>query len=127
MAIHESAENYLETILLIKRRKGTVRSMDIVSDMAFSKPSVSVAMKRLRESGHITMDEQGYIELTKLGVEVAERIYARHEAIARLLIRIGVNETTAYDDACRIEHDISDETFLRIRAFVENEKKPDGK
>ena len=118
MAIHESAENYLETILMIKRRKGTVRSMDIVNDMAFSKPSVSVAMKRLRESGHITMDEQGYIELTELGLSVAERIYERHELIAKLFMRLGVSEETAYEDACKMEHDISDESFEKLRAFV---------
>lgn len=118
MAIHESAENYLETILMIKRRKGTVRSMDIVNDMAFSKPSVSVAMKRLRESGHITMDEQGYIELTELGMSVAERIYERHELIAKLFMRLGVSEETAYEDACKMEHDISDESFEKLRAFV---------
>ena len=126
MAIHESAENYLEAILLIKRRKGAVRSMDIVNDMNFSKPSISVAMKRLRESGHIVMDEQGYIELTDAGREIAERIYARHETFAQFLMKLGVSEKTAYEDACKIEHDVSDESFAKVCEFMEKWKKAHG-
>ncbi len=126
MAIHESAENYLESILLIKRRKGAVRSMDIVNDMNFSKPSISVAMKRLRESGHIVMDEQGYIELTDAGREIAERIYARHETFAQFLMKLGVSEKTAYEDACKIEHDVSDESFAKVCEFMEKWKKAHG-
>lgn len=126
MAIHESAENYLEQILLIKRRKGVVRSVDIVNEMNFSKPSVSVAMKRLRESGHIVMDEQGYIELTESGRAVAEQIYARHETFARFLMRLGVSEKTAYEDACKIEHDVSDESFQKVCEFMEKWQKAHG-
>ncbi len=126
MAIHESAEDYLETILRIKQRKGTVRSMDIVNDMNYSKPSISVAMKRLRESGHVTMDEQGYIELTDAGRAVAERIYDRHVTIARLLMRLGVHEAQAYEDACKIEHDISDESFARVCVFLQKWEEAHG-
>lgn len=115
MKIQESGENYLETILMLKHKLGQVRSIDIVREMEFSKPTVSVAMKRFRENGYITVDGEGYIALTEKGLEIAERIYERHQVIAEILIKLGVSEKTAYEDSCRIEHDISDETFLRIK------------
>lgn len=115
MKIQESGENYLETILMLKKRIGQVRSIDIVREMDFSKPTVSVAMKRFRENGYITVDGDGFITLTEKGQEIAERIYERHEVIAEILMRLGVPEETAYEDSCRIEHDLSDETFSRIK------------
>ena len=111
MEIHESAEDYLETILKLKERQGQVRSIDIVNEMGYSKPSISVAMKRLRENGYILMDTEGYITLTKPGLDVAERIYGRHKLLTKFLVSLGVTEATAATDACKIEHDISDETF----------------
>ena len=118
MKIHESAENYLETILIIKNRKGIVRSIDIVNELEFSKPSVSVAMKNLRENGYIDIDNNGYISLLAKGMEIAETMYERHIAISNWLIAIGVNPETAVDDACKIEHVISAESFEAIKKFV---------
>ena len=118
MKIHESAENYLETILIIKNRKGVVRSIDIVNELEFSKPSVSVAMKNLRENGYIDIDNNGYISLLAKGMEIAETMYERHIAISNWLIAIGVNPETAVDDACKIEHVISAESFEAVKRFV---------
>ncbi|MDE5604254.1 MAG: metal-dependent transcriptional regulator [Eubacterium sp.] len=118
MKIHESAENYLETILIIKNRKGIVRSIDIVNELEFSKPSVSVAMKNLRENGYIDIDNNGYISLLAKGMEIAETMYERHIAISNWLIAIGVNPETAVDDACKIEHVISAESFEAVKRFV---------
>lgn len=115
MQIHESAENYLETILMLRERQGQVRSIDIVNEMGFTKPSISVAMKRLRENGYIEMDSDGYITLTEAGMKIARRIYTRHVLLTKFLIRLGVNEKTAEADACKMEHDLSDETFDKIR------------
>lgn len=115
MKIQESGENYLETILILKNRLGQVRSIDIVREMDFSKPTVSVAMKRFRENGYITVDGEGFITLTDKGMEIAEIIYERHQVIAEILMKLGVPEKTAYEDSCRIEHDLSDETFARIK------------
>ena len=114
MQIHESAEDYLETILLLQRRQGQVRSIDIVNELGYSKPSVSVAMKRLRESGYISMDHDGFITLNPSGGEIAVRIYTRHYLLTQFLQKLGVSEATAAADACKIEHDLSDETFERI-------------
>lgn len=111
MKIQESAENYLETILILRQRIGAVRSIDIVNELEFSKPSVSVAMKNLRENGYIEMDTEGYITLTDKGRAIAETIYERHTLISRWLITLGVNPKTAVEDACRIEHVISRESF----------------
>lgn len=123
MEIRESSENYLETILMEKKRLGKVRSIDICNAMGFSKPTVSVAMKHFREGGYITVDDAGYIELTKSGLEIAEKMYERHFLIAKMFIQLGVDEQTAYRDACKIEHDISQETFDCLkRHFFENEK-----
>ena len=117
MEIHESAENYLEMILILKERLGLVRSIDIVHGMNYAKPSVSVAMKRLRENGYIEMDKEGYIALLPPGLEIAQRIYTRHRLLSKFLEYLGVSRETASADACKIEHDISAESFARIVAF----------
>lgn len=115
MQIHESAENYLETILMISHRKPQVRSIDIANALGFSKPSVSYAMKQFRENGYIVMDTDGTITLTDAGREVAERTYERHQVLTKMLIALGVSEKTAREDACRMEHHISEETFDAIK------------
>lgn len=118
MEIRESAEDYLETILKLKERIGLVRSIDIVNEMQFSKPSISVAMKKLRENGYIKMDREGYITLTDSGREIAERIYERHKLLTSFFVYLGVDEKTAAADACKVEHDLSEETFAKIREHV---------
>ena len=114
MKIHKSAEDYLEMILRLIEEKGYARSVDIALGLSVSKPSVSVAMKQLREGGFITMDQENYISLTESGMEIARRIYDRHKALTRLLMHIGVSAETAQEDACKVEHDISAETFDAI-------------
>ena len=116
---HESAEDYLENILILSQRNGMVRSIDIVNEMNFSKPSISVAMKKLRESGDIEMDEDGYITLTEKGRELAERTYAKHRLLTKCLVALGVDEKKAADEACRIEHVIDEETYERINEYYE--------
>ena len=111
MKIQESAENYLETILVLKERKGLVRSIDIANELEFSKPSVSIAMRNLRENGYVSMDAGGFITLLPAGQEIAERIYERHRLLTKWLTGLGVDPAIASEDACRIEHDISEETF----------------
>ena len=118
MKIQESAENYLETILMLKEEKGAVRSIDIARKMDFSKPSISRAMSRLRENGYITMDQEGWLGLTDAGREIAERIYERHRLLTEWLTALGVDPEVAREDACRMEHDISAETFDCIRAHI---------
>lgn len=120
MEIHESAEDYLETILMLKERLGQVRSIDVVNETGYTKPSISVAMKHLRENGYLEMDCDGYITLTDAGMQVAERIYARHRWLTKFLVVIGVNEKTAEADACKMEHDLSDETFQKLKTFALN-------
>ena len=117
MQIRESAENYLETILILSQRKGKGegRSIDIVNELEFSKPSVSVAMKNLRENGYITVDKDGYIRLTDKGLEIAEKMYERHTLLSQWLIKLGVDEKVAVEDACRMEHVISAESFAAIK------------
>lgn len=122
MKIHESAENYLETILILKARNGYVRSVDIANELSFTKPSISVAMKAFREEGYIEMDADGHIFLTPKGLAIAEKIYERHQTLAKILMALGVSEKTAFADACKIEHDISDETFDKIKEFIANPK-----
>lgn len=117
MEIHESAEDYLETILILERRNGSVRSIDIVNERKYSKPSISIAMKKLRENGYIEMDSGGYITLREEGREIAERIYRRHELLRTMLEAVGVEEKKAADEACRIEHIIDDDTFDKLKAF----------
>ena len=118
MVIHQSAEDYLETILILRERNGLVRSIDIVNELRFTKPSVSVAMKKLRENGYILTDRDGYITLTEKGQAVADRIYERHKVLTSVLVAIGVDEETAAD-ACKIEHDLSDRTFAKIKEYIE--------
>lgn len=119
MKIQESAENYLETILVLTKRIGTVRSIDIVNELDFAKPSVSVYVRNLRDNGFIDIDKSGYITLTQTGLQIAESIYERHQILTRMLISLGVDPQTAENDACRIEHVISTETFLAIKAHLE--------
>lgn len=118
----ESLEDYLETILLLQNRMGQVRSIDIANEMNFSKPSVSVAMKNLREKGYVTVASDGYISFTERGRERAENVFDRHNTLAELLIRIGVSEATAKKDACKIEHDLSAETFEAIKQVLHSSK-----
>ena len=114
----ESLEDYLETILLLQKNIGQVRSIDIANEMNFTKPSVSIAMKNLREKGYITMADTGYITLTEDGRQRAEDVLERHTILADLLMHIGVSKETAMADACKIEHDISDVTFEAIKKHI---------
>lgn len=122
MQIRASAEDYLETILLLSRKTGPVRSIDIVEEMGFSKPSVSVAMKKLREDAFIAMDHDGYITLTKKGEKAAKDVYDRHSTLYDWLVSIGVKETIAAGDACRMEHILSDECFEAIKKQLKKTK-----
>lgn len=122
MAIHESAENYLETILMLSQCKPEVRSIDIANELKFSKPSVSVAMKNLRKSGHIEVDANGFITLTESGFAVASTIYERHTVLSKALMILGVDESTAVEDACRIEHVISAKSFKAIKEHLERKE-----
>ena len=119
MKTHESAEDYLETILVLKERIGMVRSIDVVNELGYSKPSISNAMKRLREQGYIVMDKDGYISLTDMGEKVAKDVYERHCIIAQILILLGVDDETAFEDACRVEHVLSKKSFELIKAHYE--------
>ncbi len=118
MNIHESAEDYLEAILILRERQGMVRSIDVVHHLEVTKPSVSVAMKRFRENGYIEMDGDGYITLLPPGEEIAQRIYGRHKLLTRFLVSLGVSEEVAAADACKMEHDLSDESFEKIKAHA---------
>ena len=115
MNIHESAEDYLEAILILRERQGAVRSIDVVHQLELTKPSVSVAMKRFRENGYIEMDADGFITLLPPGEEIAQRIYGRHKLLTRFLVRLGVSEAVAAADACKMEHDLSEETYSKIK------------
>lgn len=121
MKIQESAENYLEAILMIQQQKGHCRSIDVAQFLSFSKPSVSRAMSLLRENGYVIMDDTGMLHLTDSGREIAERIFERHELLTEWLTRLGVAPETAQADACRIEHVISAETFHHIKALIAKE------
>ena len=118
MKIQESAENYLEAILIIHNRQGNVRSIDIANELGFSKPSVSVAMKNIRTNGYIEVDKEGFITLLDKGREIADKIYERHTLLSTWLVRMGVSPEVAAEDACRIEHVISAETFERLKEHV---------
>ena len=120
MAIHESGEDYLEAILMIKKRSGNVRSIDVARELSFSKPSVSVAMKNLKTSNYITVDENGFINLTEAGQEIADKIYERHTFLTNWLTSLGVDPEVAVEDACKMEHAISSESFSAIKKFVAN-------
>ena len=115
MKIHESAENYLETILVLQQRKGSVRSIDIANELEFSKPSVSVAMKNLRLKGYIEVDAAGLIHLLPEGQAIAEAVLEKHRLMTQFLVALGVSEAVAAEDACRIEHVLSDESFEAIK------------
>jgi len=119
MRIQESAENYLEAIFILKQRKGYVRSIDIATELGYSKPSVSRAMKLLRENDYISVAEDGTINLTETGQTIAEQMYERHSFLAQFLMGLGLDEKIAKEDACRIEHVICEETFERLKAFIE--------
>lgn len=119
MNIHESAEDYLETILMLCKQSGAARSVDIAAHLGVTKPSVSVAMKKLRENGYILMGDDNRITLTEAGEAIARRVFERHDLLCRMLMRLGVSEATARQDACKIEHDLSDETFEAIRRHIE--------
>lgn len=121
MKIQESAENYLETILILTNKNGAVRSIDIANAMNFTKPSVSVAMKNLREDKCIQVDSDGYIKLTAKGKEIAEKILERHNIFTNWLVKMGVDKKIAVEDACRIEHVISAESFKAIKQHIEKE------
>lgn len=117
---NESIEDYLETILTLQTKLGQVRSIDIANEMNFSKPSVSVAMKNLREKGLITIDEGGHILLTDSGKKQATDVLEKHTILTNWLISLGVNKEIAQEDACRMEHDMSDETFMALKAHIVN-------
>ena len=118
MKIHSSAEDYLETILILSHRNGTVRSIDIANELSYSKPSVSIAMKNLRENGYITVDANGYISLEPSGLAIAEKIYERHTLFSAWLTNLGVDPQIAQEDACRIEHVISEQSFAALKKHV---------
>lgn len=118
MKLYESSEDYLETILVLRQRIGRVRAIDIAKEMGFSKPSVSVAMHKLADNGYILIADDGEITLTKSGEKVAANIYDRHLTLSKALIMIGVSEGQALIDACKVEHDISEETFSKIKEIV---------
>lgn len=120
MAIYESGEMYLETILTLSNKLEVVRSIDVVREMNYSKPSVSNAMKHLKEDGYILVDDNGYITLTQVGREIAEKIYDRHTTLTQMFITLGVDDITASEDACRIEHIISDKSFNAIKKHLNN-------
>lgn len=119
MSKTETIENYLETIYMLNLKNGCVRSIDISVEMGYSKPTISVTVKRYKEEGYITIDENGYIELTEKGKEIAERMYERHNVIAKILISLGVDTETAFEDSCRIEHCISDKSFQAMKKHFE--------
>ena len=118
MALHESGEMYLESVLILLTEKGQVRSVDVGEYMGFSKPSVSRAMKILREEGYVKFDDDGHITLTRKGKKIADKIYERHVVLSEWLTSIGVDEEVAAEDACKVEHVISDETFEAIKKLV---------
>lgn len=124
MKTNESVENYLETILTLYHKNGHVRSIDIAHELSFSKPSVSVAMKNLREKNYINIDEGGSITLTKEGLQIAEGIYERHQIIATALMALGVDKKTAFEDSCKIEHVISENSFEKIKEHLKKYNSP---
>lgn len=120
MEIRKSAEDYLEAMLMMKEEHGYIRSIDVAEQLGVTKPSVSYATKQLRENGYITMDHANFIVLTKSGMEIAERIYTRHKVLTNFFIRLGVNPEQAREDACKVEHDLSEETFSALCRHIES-------
>ena len=118
MTIHKSAEDYLEAMLMLKEERGYIRSVDVADKLGVTKPSVSYATKRLRENGYISLDPAGMIVLLEPGLEIAERMYERHKLLTELLIGLGIDPETAREDACRLEHDLSAESFEAIRRWA---------
>ena len=123
MKIHESGENYLETILMLENRLGEVRSIDIANELGFSKPSVSVAVKNFKQNGFVHVDGAGHITLSPDGRAIAEKVLERHTVLSKVLIHLGVCEEVAKTDACRVEHDLSEESFQQIKSFFQKNMK----
>ena len=117
MVIHEASENYLEAILMLREKQEQVRSVDVCNLLGFAKSTISVGMKKLKENGYVRIDQSGYITLTEIGEAIAAKIYERHVLIAKLFVFLGVDEETALKDACRIEHDISEESFQALKGL----------
>ncbi len=122
MTIRKSAEDYLEAMLMMKELHGYIRSIDLAEHLGVTKPSVSYATKRLRENGYITMDHSGFITLSETGMEIAERIYTRHKVLTEFFIALGVKPETARDDACKVEHDLSEDTFRLLARHAKSLK-----
>ena len=122
MRILESSEDYLEAMLMMKERRGYIRSIDIAAELGVTKPSVSYATKRLRENGYITMDKEGLITLTESGMAIASRVYERHKTLTAFFTSLGVNPETAMEDACKIEHDLSEETYEAMKRHARQGK-----
>lgn len=123
MVIRKSAEDYLEAMLMLKEEKGYIRSVDIADRLNVARPSVSYSVKNLKENGYLSMDKSGFITLSESGMAIAEKIYTRHKVLTRFFISLGVDETTAREDACKVEHDLSDETFDALLKHVEEMEK----
>ena len=117
MPIHESGENYLETIYMLGEKQGSVRSIDVVNHLGFSKPTVSVAVHTLERNGFLIIGQEGHLHLTEAGLEIAERIYERHRVLSSILVHLGVPEAVALEDACKLEHDLSDISFEKIKEY----------
>ncbi|MBR3756291.1 MAG: metal-dependent transcriptional regulator [Firmicutes bacterium] len=122
MLIRQSAEDYFETIYMLKQKNGSVRAIDVVNELGFSKPTVSVAMKKFRENGFVTVDEDGHIELTPAGLAIAKKTFEKHSVISEMLMMLGVPEEIALEDACRMEHGLSDESFEAMKKHLEMAK-----
>ena len=121
MKIQKAAEDYLEAMLMLKEKNGFIRSIDIAQQLGVTKPSVTYSTKRLRENGYITMDKEGLITLTESGMEIASRIYTRHKVLTQFFIKLGVSEEIAREDACKVEHDLSPETFEAISKLADQD------
>ena len=126
MSLLESGENYLEAILVLSKKQSEIHAIDIVNELGYSKPSVSIALKKLREEGYLTIDGQSHIHLTSKGTEIATRIYERHETLTEILIKLGVPKEIAEEDACRLEHDLSDVSFKAIKNGRTDRQPPRG-
>lgn len=126
MQVGETIENYLETIYILTREKHPVRSVDIANEMGYSKPTISIMMRQLKESGYIRVGRSGYITLTDTGLTIAERVYERHILLTEILVSLGVDEKIALEDACKVEHNLSKESFECIKNYFENIRKEQG-